>query len=578
MVTPFYKAKQRGEYKMRRKSSLWLVMILIPLLSSCCIAEIQSQAGNSSGTQVFVNQVGYLPDMPKWVVSVQEAKEFTVIDEKTSNAVFTGTFQKIEDSTSISDIWQGEFTNFKNPGDYHIVVPGVGQSYSFKINPKIYNDVFSMGMHFYYLQRCGIEINDPLSGIKHPACHLEDALIARKDQFYKKGERIPSFGGWHDAGDYGKYVPTTTITIAQMLVAYELWPDKFADKQLQFPGSENTIPDLLDEAQYGLDWLFTMQRPDGAVYHKLAGARFPGFNSPDFDGQKRYIYGITTADTGKFAATMAIAARVLKDCNPMLADKAKSAAFKAWQFLEKHPFIYDHDDFDDEGSGAYGMNDDQVDRLWAALELSTIIEKDQPIRQFIKQLQDYRPNNINWTDAALLGLFDYTRSSKALPELKKITSAKIITFADDWVEACQNSGYRYALNFTAFRWGSNREGLSRGISMMLAEQLTSKSVYREFALAQLDFVLGLNPLSKCFVSGMGTNTVNSLHHRLAVDSHKMILGAIPGGPNNNAESGIEIPNLGPLSYSESSASYSSNEPAIDYNAPLVFLAAAFIGK
>ena len=563
---------------MKQKSNLWLVMLLIPLfLSFRAATDAEPPTGNSPGAMVYVNQVGYLPDMPKLVVAAQEAKEFMVIDEKTSEVVFTGSFQKIEDSTSISDVWQGEFTNLKTPGKYHINVPGVGQSYSFTINPQVYNNVFKMGMYFYYLQRCGVEINDPLSGIKHPACHLEDALIARKDDFHKAGDRILSYGGWHDAGDYGKYVPTTTITIAQMLVAYELWPEKFADNQIQFPGSENTIPDIVDEAQYGLDWLFTMQRPDGAVYHKIAGARWPGNSSPpDFDMQKRYIYGITTADTGKFAATMAIAARVLRKSNPIMADKAQSAAFKAWQFLNNHPFIYDHDDFDDEGSGAYGMKDDLGDRLWAALELSTIAEKDQPIEGLTKRLQDYRPNNINWTDAALLGLFDYARSSNGLPELKKIATAKIITLADDWVEGCQNSGYRYSLNFTAFGWGSNREGLSRGLTMLFAGQLTSKPLYQQFALSQLDYVLGLNPLSKCFVTGLGTNTVRSLHHRLGVESKKMILGAIPGGPNNKAESGIEVPNLGPLSYSESAASFSSNEPAIDYNAPLIFLAAAFI--
>lgn len=112
----------------------------------------------------------------------------------------------------------------------------------------------------------------------------------------------------------------------------------------------------------------------------------------------------------------------------------------------------------------------------------------------------------------------------------------------------------------------------------MADQLQPDAEYRRIALAQLDFVLGLNPLSKCFVAGLGTNTVRSPHHRLVIASSKPVPGLLVGGPNNNSESGAEPRNQGPFSYADASPSYSSNETAIDYNAALVFLTAAFAGE
>jgi endoglucanase len=557
---------------------LWLVIFLVFAVTIADLNQPAYSANSSSGKEIFINQVGYLPGMPKWLVVARKASKFSIINDQTAKIVTQGRLVQVSDPTSKQQIWRGEFTSLQTPGTYRIVIPEVGRSYPFVIRTDLYNGVFELGARFYYLQRCGSALQDPESGLNHLACHCKDGLIARQDEFHQAGDPLPGSGGWHDAGDYGKYVTTTTITVAQMLQAWELWPQKFSDGQLQIPESGNGTPDLLDEARYGLEWLFTMQRPDGAVYHKIAGQFWAGFESPDQDTQQRFVYGISTADTAKYAATMAIAARVLRGQDPRLAERANKAAFKAWSFLNSHSYQWDHNKSDDQGSGAYAMNNDQADRLWAALELSTLKAQDQPVEKMILQLQEYQPEAVSWYNPVVLGLFDYARCSYARPEWQKMAASKVVSLAEQYLTSAQASGYHYTLSFQEFVWASNKEALSRGAVMLMADMLQPNIQYRQYALAQLDFILGFNPLSKCFVSGLGTNMVTDPHHRFAAAVGKLIPGLMAGGPNNQAESGAESSGHGPLSYVDSQFSFSSNEPAIDYNAALIFVSAAFIDK
>lgn len=572
----------------KRQLCYLLSFLVIPaLLSSAEFYAASKPREADTGEKVFVNQVGYLPNHLKRVVSAEEAGEFILLAEESKEEMYKGTLRPVNDRTSERVIWQGEFTSFTTPGRYRILVPGVGESYSFVIGPDVYNNPLKLGTRFLYLQRCGIELNDlETTGHYHPYCHLKDGFLARADQFYKANEKIFSVGGWHDAGDYGKYVSTTTVTAAQMLTAYELWPEKFYDGQFDIPESGNGIPDLLDEARIGLEWLFTMQRPDGAVYHKLSGSRWPSIaTTPDFDRQPRYIYGISTADTGKFVATMAIAARIYEEVDPAFARKALVAAEKSWEFLCENPdFIWDHSGFDDEGSGAYDSATDRPDRLWGAFELAALFGRDDYLTEVVdlekvkggEESLD-RPTPLSWSDSALLGYFHYVRAERVDPDLQKIIEELIIEAADADLLRTKESGYGYSLKFSDFAWASNKEGLARGITMILAHQLRPNPEYMEAALAQLDFVLGLNPLSKCFVAQLGTNTVRNPHHRLVASRRKPLPGLVVGGPNNNSESLVEPVNQGPFSYADAQNSYSSNETAIDYNAAFILAVSAFAG-
>ena len=133
-------------------------------------------------------------------------------------------------------------------------------------------------------------------------------------------------GGWHDAGDYGKYVVNAGVSVGTLLMAYEYFPSKFGQDDLNIPESGNGIPDILDEVRYELEWLLKMQRSDGGVYHKLTREQFEGFVMPQIDNAPRYLYQVSSTATADFAAMMARAARVCLPFDPSFAQLCRAAA------------------------------------------------------------------------------------------------------------------------------------------------------------------------------------------------------------------------------------------------------------
>lgn len=485
--------------------------VIIPLMLGAILLPVYVGAGGKpAGARVFVNQVGYLPAMPKMVVCDRAARSFAVYREGVGKAVFKGTLAPYDDPTSGRRVWRGDFSALATTGNYHIKIAGAGVSHPFRIGTDVYRDPLRLGLRFYYLQRCGAALQDPETGLTHGACHAADGALYYKDGNHDAGTRLDVAGGWHDAGDYGKYVSTTALTVAHLLSVYELWPEKFTDGQLGVPESGNGRPDILDEAEVGLDWLLAMQRLDGAVYHKVGGARWPSTIAPDLDAGTRNIYGVSTFATAKFAAAAAMAARVFAKADPSLAARCRDAARRAWAFLRTHGFYWQHTDFDDEGSGAYGQSTDAADRLWAALELTAIGEDAGDLGAM---LNGYEPAAVGWQDAALLGLFDLARSSAGTTALRQAAGERVAALAERYVQAAKTSGYRCTLGYTEFAWASNKEILARGMAMILADRLQPDRPLRETALAQLDFVLGQNPLSKCFVTGIGADPPRMPHHR-----------------------------------------------------------------
>jgi len=521
---------------------------------------------------VFINQLGYLPTQRKIVISDLPSHSFEVIKTSSGETVYSGLMTPAQDATSNQTVWQGDFSALTSEGTYLIRIDQNRWSFPFPIDTHIYHHLFELSTRFYYLQRCGVSVNDKNHGLFHPACHVKDGFLPVSNT------PIHSTGGWHDAGDYGKYASTTTITVALMLTLYELWPKRFYDGQLHIPESGNGRPDLLDEALVGLEWLLTLQRPDGGIYRKLAGAQWPDINTlPEADTQDRYLFGTSTADTAKFAATMSIAARVWQTIDPALAQTFSKAAMNAWEFLNQHQdSLWEKSDQDEKGSGPYYYADDTVDRIWAALEMAILTQT--PLDEStLNKITQHQPASIGWEDPSLLGYFHYAKWDSSENALKQVAINKITALADQLANFSRQSGYGYTLHFKDFIWASNKEGLSRGITLILADHLVSNPEYRQIAESQLHFVLGLNPLSKSFVTCIGSNPVQHPHHRWVVSGGRMVPGMLVGGPNNNADSKIEPAHKGPWSYVDQTESYSSNEPAIDYNAALMFMSGFMLG-
>jgi endoglucanase len=131
------------------------------------------------------------------------------------------------------------------------------------------------------------------------------------------------------------------------------------------------------------------------------------------------------------------------------------------------------------------------------------------------------------------------------------------------------SGYRLAND--NFIWASNKMAAEEGITLLYAYQVTGNQAYFTAAVDQLDYLLGRNHFNKSFITGVGSNSVRNVHHRIAQAKKIVIPGLMVGGPNTEAQDGIAPKGLGPLSYLDDDRSYATNEYAIDYNASVIGL-------
>ena len=116
----------------------------------------------------------------------------------------------------------------------------------------------------------------------HQPCHLSDAA---KIIGYKDSTARDLTGGWHDAGDYVKFLKTTAYTTYMLLFSYEFDSQKFG-----YDLDKNDVPDILEEAKVGLDWLLRCNVDNQTLVSQVQnesdhniGWRLPENDSLQFD-------------------------------------------------------------------------------------------------------------------------------------------------------------------------------------------------------------------------------------------------------------------------------------------------------
>src|SRR5579862_9947212 len=201
-------------------------------------------AGASVPTaDIKVDQVGYLPHASKvaMVASSALAKEFSVRRSGSDSIAFHGRLPEPVREPDSGDLVQiADFSKLSKPGKYYLEVPGVGRSWNFTIGPDAYSRAFYLAMRSYYGQRCGaaVDLGPEFPAYKHDACHLTGAYHASSG---KTGPH-PSAKGWHDAGDYGRYVVNSGISTGTLLWTWEVFGDRIKNVRLNIPESANGTP------------------------------------------------------------------------------------------------------------------------------------------------------------------------------------------------------------------------------------------------------------------------------------------------------------------------------------------------
>ncbi|QYF92597.1 heme-degrading domain-containing protein [Massilia sp. PAMC28688] len=551
---------------------------------------LSGAAAAANPPAVRVNQLGFAPAASKVaVVPAGAAKQFAVIDTASGKAVLRGALGK-------PSLWEpsgetvriADFSALRAPGTYRLEVAGLAPSAGFAIQPAPYRSLNAAALKAYYFNRSGTALDARHAGIyARGAGHPDDKVLVHATAASigrPAGTVIAAPKGWYDAGDYNKYMPSSGIATFTLLAALEHFPRYFQDQEVGIPESGNGIPDILDEALWNLAWMLAMQDPaDGGVYHKLTNLTFDAMVMPaEAMAAPRYVTAKSTSAALNFAATMAVASRVMTPYEhklPGLSARMLAAAEAAWRWARANPSATFKNP-DGVLTGEYG--DQQLDDewAWAAAELFISTRQDDYYRAF-KPAQGVT-SLLEWDKLDALAWMSLAHHRASLPAIadRALIAKRSGEHADNLARAWKASGYRVAMRAPDFVWGSGAVALNQSMLLLQAYRIKPKDDYLQAAQSGLDYVLGRNPLGYSFVTGFGQRTPLHPHHRPSVGDQVAapIPGFLAGGPNPMQQDKAECPpypsKLPALAYLDHVCSYASNEVAINWNAPLVYVTAA----
>jgi endoglucanase len=547
--------------------------------------EAKAEAVPSAlGAAIHLNQLGYLPGGRKvgTVANLSGVDEFAV-HTLAGNEVFRGKLGAAKADGASGDVTRAaDFSEVMTPGTYRVKC-GDLLSDAMVIGDGVYGRALYLTARAYYGQRCGCAV-DLGDGYKHPACHLDGAYHWSSG----KAGKLKRVGGWHDAGDYGRYVANSGITTATLLYAAEMWPEVVGELRLDNGKRRGKMPDLLAEVKWNLDWMFGLQDADGGVWHKQTSENFCGFIMPEKDTLPSYVIGSgripwkTTAATADLAAVAAIAARLMRGFDKRYAAECLARARKAWAWAVEHP----DEEFENPpgvSTGDYGDRKVGDELMWASAELFRTTGEPQFEAQFRTEFAPVTGRlwmaDPSWANLLAMGCYAYAMSKGADVQVRDVIVEGFKRAADELVKVSAGNGYGHTLAKDKYYWGSNGMVGNQGMLLMLAERL-GLTGYKQTALGNLDYLLGRNCLGVSWVTGVGVRPVMKPHHRpSAADGIEAPWpGLLSGGPNRNPGDDVAraLPKgLPPMRmWVDDQRAYSLNEVAINWNAPLVFLLVA----
>ena len=526
---------------------------------------------------VAFNSAGYHPDRAKFATLLVEVDAFSILDAS-DEVVLRGTpGDAIHDNSLDQDVWVIDFTEIRDPGEYHIDIEGLDPAYAelltFRIDQNVFDAALQAAMLGITGQRCGTEVQFSYQGatFAHDACHLLDGSLDLTGDAGASGT-TDGIGGWHDAGDYGKYVVNGAFALGFMLSAWEQLPGRLArdSLDLQIP-EDGDLPLFLAEMKWELDWLFKMQRQqDGAVYHKLTRTAFEGELLPEADSGVRFFAPVGSAATADFVAVMAQAARIFEEYDSDFAADCLAAAAKSYAFLQDNlsPIVPNQLQFD---TGLYAT-DDSDDRAWAAAEMWQTTGNGDALVDFEERAQaGLIRANFDWSNVGNLGIYTYLTSSREGRNEEKLASltTALMSVADSLVQNSQRSPFGLGYGGNPY-WGINGAVLGSASVAIIANKLNPKPEYLDAAVQQLDYAFGRNVLARSFVTGVGIAPPQNPHHRPSLsDSVRAPWpGLLVGGPN------LESGGATWADYNDLYGTYWNNEVALNWSAALIFALSA----
>ena len=543
--------------------------------------------------RIFTNQVGFFPGSPKKAVLDFPCEEFDVrtVDGK---IVYTGNVTHFgSDEVSGEDTYVADFSDFTEEGKFRVLA-GEAESSPFVIGPNAYDSLMRDVCKCYYYLRCGDALSKDYAGdYYHEPCHMDLATI------YGSDEKKDVTGGWHDAGDYGRYSTAGSVAVAHLLYGVRFFKG-LCDVEFDIPKvpvDGGTLPDILAEVKVELDFLMKMQRDDGAVYHKVTTFCHAPFEMPEDDKEELFLFAVSSIATADVAAVMALASTIYKDYDKEYSGKLMECSLRAYKWLENNPEALLFYNVPGSNTGEYDEAEDFSNRFWAAASLyeatgdkkykeDALLQKEK-VLEFDRNAQKkgYQGDVLTclgWAEVAGLGALSILLKQDG-DELEKEIRERFVKEADRLIGNAKENGFGLCMKNEDFIWGSNMELLKYMMILTVTDKVIKPTQEYKAALhSGLDYLLGCNSMDISYVTGNGEKAFKNPHLRpTAVDNiEDPWPGLVSGGPNRGLQDEIAMTLPGGLApmkcYIDHVQCYSLNEITIYWNSPLVFVLASMM--
>lgn len=544
--------------------------------------------------RIKINQLGFYPRAPKIAIVTGNTAStvFYVTSTNLRDTIFKGSLSsEMQSKNSSTKTKVADFSALSVKGNYVVLVPGIGHSYVFEISNKVNREAGISSLKGYYYQRASMPLDRQFAGKWHRgAGHPDTAVLIHPSAASDKRPAntvISSAGGWYDAGDYNKYIVNSGISMGTLLSAYEDFSTYFQSLKTNIPESGDGVPDVLNEIIYNLRWMLSMQDTDGGVYNKCTNASFDPMVMPGVTTAPRYVVQKGTAATLDLAAVTAQASRILTPfakALPGLADSCLKASLAAWQWAIKNPAMeYDQEQINKNfepkvTTGAYGDKNFSDEWAWAAAELFVTTGKKPYFDKYKSEIKD-QVSLPTWSNVEMLGHYTLLRFKSKLPaytsnDLNSLQT-RFLSFANS-LNTQNSNAFQTIMGSSPreFNWGSNSNAANQGIVLINAYLLTMQKKYVDQALSNVDYMLGRNATGYSFLSGVGSKSIMHPHHRTSVADGVTdpVPGLLSGGPNPGKQDKCSYEFSEPeTTFSDADCSFASNEIAINWNAPFVYL-------
>jgi len=534
---------------------------------------------------IVVDQFGYLPDSEKIAVvrdpqtgfdadeAFTPSSNYSLVDAQTGSPVLTAAAMPwnggATDPSSGDKAWWFDFSKITQPGTYYVLDTEHNvRSDLFAISESVYQDILKQAMRTFFYQRVGQAKDAKWAGAgwADTASHVGPGQDHECRAFSSKDDASSArdvWGGWYDAGDYNKYTNWTASYVVLLLHAYlenkAAWADDYG-----IPESGNGIPDVLDEAKWGLDYLSRLQATDGSVLSIVGEA---SASPPSAANGPSYYGPPSTSATSSTAAAYALGAIVLGSLGKAelatYTSDLQSRALKAWTWADSNPNVVFKNNDSASGSTGLGSGQQEVDdygRSMMKLESAVYLyqlTKDEQFRTWFDT--HYQASHLvasnyaaPWEPSTQLAMLYYTSLESATPEVKsaifKAYSAGMNS--NDNFKAHAGNVDPYLAYIKDYTWGSNSVKSNQGLlfyDMMQFKVDPSKDVdARKAAERYVHYLHGVNPLGFVYLSNMfdygaATGATTFFHtwfahgsaawEKVGVSKYGPPPGFLTGGPN-----------------------------------------------